>query len=90
MTDRSDAPLVRIDARGLLCPEPIRRLADAVRKRPLGGAVEILADDPAFGLDLKAWCEGQGQELSELARDDAGTFRGVVEKRTSARFGGDR
>jgi len=43
-----------LDCRGMQCPEPILQVSR--RARELGvGSFEVLADDPAFELDLRAW-----------------------------------
>lgn len=47
---------VRIDARGLLCPQPVLLLARAAATHP-GRQIEVLADDPAAATDIPAWCE---------------------------------
>ena len=55
-------PDARLDCRGLKCPMPIFRL----NKEVTGSNVEVidvLADDPAFPADLKAWCQAKGFEL---------------------------
>ena len=50
--------------RGLRCPPPHLALAPPLRgRRPPGGLVELLADDPAAAPDLAAWCRMRGQEL---------------------------
>lgn len=51
------------DARGLLCPIPVIRLAERLRESPVGGSVLLLADDPAALEDVRAWCKGHRQEL---------------------------
>lgn len=82
----------RLDARGLLCPLPIRllerelrRIFEAVEGGGGGSAaepIEVLADDPAFELDLHAFIATTGHRLSAVERD-GGVFRAVVESRPS-------
>ena len=57
------------DARGLLCPLPVIKLAERIREIDVGEAVLLLADDPAAEEDVRLWCRGQGQELLEIQRD---------------------
>ena len=50
------APELRIDALGRKCPIPIILLAERIGEVPVGGVVEVLADDPAAKTDMPAWC----------------------------------
>jgi len=45
------------------CPRPIIEIARRITEVPLGDVVELLADDPAAGPDLAAWCRMRGQTL---------------------------
>lgn len=69
-----------IDCRGMLCPEPILALARVVRGLAPGSALEVLADDPAFPMDVRGWCRSTGASLDTLEERD-GTFRAVVRAR---------
>lgn len=57
------------DARGLLCPLPVIRLANRIEEAAPGATVLLLADDPAAEEDVRLWCRGHGHELVEVARD---------------------
>ena len=71
-------PSTILDCRGQRCPAPILALSKKARGLSAqGGLVEILADDDAFPLDLKAWCRSAGAELVQLSEDD-GYNRGLV------------
>ncbi len=50
-----------LDCRGKACPEPVLALARFARANT--GRVEILADDPAFRVDVEAWCRSAGATL---------------------------
>jgi tRNA 2-thiouridine synthesizing protein A len=52
-----------VDCRGMKCPRPIIEIARRIGEVPLGDVVELLADDPAAGPDLAAWCRMRGQTL---------------------------
>ncbi len=52
-----------IDCIGMRCPRPIIEIARRIGSVPVGGLVELLADDPATTPDLAAWCRMRGQEL---------------------------
>jgi TusA-related sulfurtransferase len=56
------------DARGLLCPLPVIRLARRFEDLPIGGVVRLLADDPLAEEDVKAWCRGHRQEVVSIER----------------------
>ena len=66
---------VKVDARGLRCPLPVIRLAEAARNVPAGTQIIVLATDPAARHDVPAWCRMRGHELRELTGvpDPSGT-----------------
>ncbi|HEV8681436.1 MAG TPA: sulfurtransferase TusA family protein [Actinomycetota bacterium] len=72
--------LRQLDLKGLSCPLPIIKTAQAIKELPRGETVEILATDPGSVPDFSEWCRWTGNELIELSRED-GVFRFVVRKR---------
>jgi TusA-related sulfurtransferase len=52
-----------IDCLGRRCPVPVIELARAITAVPVGGEVVVLADDPAAGPDIEAWCRMRGQSF---------------------------
>ncbi len=52
-----------VEARGVLCPVPIIRLARAAAALPGGSLIELLTDDPAAQHDVPAWCRLRGHAL---------------------------
>lgn len=52
-----------VDARGVLCPVPIIRLARTAATLAPGHYVALLTDDPAAEHDVPAWCRLRGHEL---------------------------
>jgi TusA-related sulfurtransferase len=48
---------------GQKCPQPIIELARRIGEVEVGALAELLADDPAAGPDLAAWCRMRGQQL---------------------------
>ncbi|MFN8180096.1 MAG: sulfurtransferase TusA family protein [bacterium] len=64
----TDDPETVEDARGLLCPLPVIRLAERIRGVPPGGTVLLLADDPAAEEDVRLWARGQGHEVLGAVR----------------------
>ena len=69
-----------VDARGLSCPMPIVRTAQAVKPLPSGALIELLATDPGSVKDVAAWCRSTGNELVEQSVEDA-VFRFVIRKK---------
>ena len=65
-------PDLEVDARGLLCPLPILRLARAFRRAPGGSVARLLAPDPAAVEDVETFCREGGHELLSNERDGAG------------------
>jgi tRNA 2-thiouridine synthesizing protein A len=52
-----------VEARGVLCPVPIIRLARAAAALAPGSLVVLLTDDPAAVHDVPAWCRLRGHAL---------------------------
>jgi len=62
---------LELDCRGLRCPLPVIRLANAITDVPVGGTVAVVADDPGTRPDVPAWCRMRGQEfVGEGAAED--------------------
>ncbi len=64
MSDPTPEPevVVEVDCRGLTCPTPVIRLAQAITGVPVGAVVAVAADDVAAATDIPAWCRMRGQE----------------------------
>lgn len=60
-----------VDARGLSCPMPIVKTAQAIRPLASGAMVEVLATDPGSQRDFVAWCRVTGHDLIEQSTDGA-------------------
>lgn len=60
-----------VDCRGQLCPLPVIELARRISDVPVGGQINLAADDPAARVDIPAWCRLRGQKyLGESTADD--------------------
>jgi TusA-related sulfurtransferase len=57
---------IEVDARGLRCPLPVIRLAEAARNAAAGTWIVVLASDPAARHDIPAWCRMRNHELREM------------------------
>ena len=55
-----------VDAKGMLCPMPIIKLAAAIKTVPVGSTVTVVATDMGFIPDIKAWCKGMKHEIVTL------------------------
>ncbi len=62
-----DRTVITLDACGLQCPGPIMKLAEAVKKAQDGDILEIKTTDPAFGLDVEAWCRRTGNTFESMS-----------------------
>lgn len=69
-----------LDLKGLSCPMPIAKTAQAIRDLHPGDVIESLATDPGSVPDFRAWCQSTGNELLEQT-DEAGVFRFLIRKK---------
>ena len=69
-----------LDARGLSCPMPIVKTAQAIKTIPAGGFFEVLATDPGSVKDFAAWSRSTGNEIVEQSAD-GGVFRFVLRRK---------
>lgn len=79
MTDIQKADKV-LDLKGLLCPLPIVKMAQAIKEIEMGQTIEATATDPGVMADIPAWARSTGQELVLLEKEN-GQFRFVVRRR---------
>lgn len=68
-----------LDLKGLSCPLPVVKTAQAMREAVTGDLIEVLATDPGSVPDFKAWCATTGNELVELTEPD-GVYRFLIQK----------
>ena len=69
-------PDIEVDARGLLCPLPVLRLAKAFAAKPVGAVALLSSTDPAVVEDVSVFCREGGHDLIESRRDaDVFSFR---------------
>ena len=64
-------PPQKVDLTGLRCPMPIVQLNRLVKDLQVGEELIASASDPAFGHDVRAWCNKTGHELVSLMEDGA-------------------
>jgi tRNA 2-thiouridine synthesizing protein A len=70
----------QVDARGLNCPMPIVRTAQAIKALMPGQLLEVLATDPGSVKDFAAWSRSTGNTLVEQTVD-GGVFRFVLRRK---------
>lgn len=69
-----------VDAKGLSCPMPIVKTAQAIKGLASGQLLEVLATDPGSTKDFAAWSQSTGNVLVEQTVD-AGVYRFVLRKK---------
>ena len=69
-----------LDCKGLSCPMPIVKTAQAIRTMTAGDLIEVLATDPGSVKDFAAWSKATGNELVETSQT-AGVFSFVLMKK---------
>ncbi len=69
-----------LDARGLACPMPIVKTAQAMKGLTSGQLLEVLATDPGSVKDFAAWSKTTGNELVEQTVEGS-VYRFVLRKK---------
>lgn len=69
-----------VDAKGLSCPMPIVKTAQAIKGLASGQLLEVLSTDPGSVKDFTAWATSTGNPLVEQA-EEGGVFRFVLRKK---------
>jgi tRNA 2-thiouridine synthesizing protein A len=69
-----------IDARGLSCPLPIVKTAQAMKALGSGATVELIATDHGSIKDVAAWCQATGNTLLEQTSDGA-VYRFLIRRK---------
>src|SRR5215470_16302124 len=75
----SDTPKLSLDFKGLLCPMPVVKLAQAIKQIQVGELVEAVATDPGVMADIPAWARTSGNEVVSLEKQDK-VFKFVVKR----------
>ncbi len=76
----STAVTKTLDLKGLSCPLPIVKTAQAMKELQSGDLVEAFATDPGSVADFAAWAKSTGNELVEQS-EEGGVYRFVLRKR---------
>ena len=59
-----------LDTKGLICPEPVMMLHNAIRDAATGDVIEVHATDPSASRDIPKFCSFLGHELVKQKQDD--------------------
>ena len=54
---------------GMKCPKPLFDVHKMMKDIRGADVLRIMSDDPAFRLDIQAWCRRTGNELVELNQE---------------------
>ncbi|MCR8743728.1 CoA-disulfide reductase [Romboutsia lituseburensis] len=72
---------VTLDACGLQCPGPIRRVFEEINKMEEGQVLLVKASDPGFSKDISAWCEKTRNTLIKAEFDkNQKAFVAIIKK----------
>ena len=66
----SDAADQVLDCKGMQCPVPVIKTAQAIKTLEPGQVLELLATDPGVEPDMKAWSTRTGNELLKIEKTD--------------------
>lgn len=58
-----------LDTRGLLCPMPVIKTQNAIRKLAAGDILTVLATDPGVLHDIPAWCRINGHKVLDHSQE---------------------
>jgi TusA-related sulfurtransferase len=61
-----DANIIRVDACGLHCPNPIVKLESALEEAKLGDIIEFTTTDASFARDLAGFCRRTGHHFEGI------------------------
>lgn len=73
---------VTINACGLQCPGPIKRVFEETNKLEDGEVLKVIASDPGFKKDISSWCEKTGNTLVKSETDDKKNLVAFIQKGT--------
>ncbi len=81
VTDNAPVAVTTVlDAKGLKCPMPIVRTAQAIKPMAPGQLLEVLATDPGAVADFGAWSRSTGNELVTTSVN-GGVYRFVIRRK---------
>jgi len=61
--------IVKLDAKGLKCPQPVLKIAAKMPDVNAGDVLEVSADCPTFEEDVRKWCDRMKKTLLAVTRE---------------------
>ncbi len=65
----TESPAQVLDCKGLNCPLPVIKTAQAMKELEVGQLLELLATDPGVEPDMQAWSRRTGNELVGIDKE---------------------
>lgn len=78
--DENIKETVSLNACGLQCPGPIKRVYEEIGKMEDGDILRVAASDPGFGKDIKTWCDKTGNTLMKADFENDRSFVAYIKK----------
>jgi tRNA 2-thiouridine synthesizing protein A len=75
----TEPPAFVLDCKGMSCPLPVVKTAQAIKDIEPGQVLELLATDPGVEPDMRAWTTRTGHELLDI-RKDAEVFHVLIRR----------
>ena len=66
---KTQGEIIKLNACGLSCPGPIIQVAEKMKELKDGDILEVMATDPGFLNDIKAWCKNTGNTFINDRKD---------------------
>jgi len=70
---------IRLNACGLSCPGPVVEVYKKMAQLKCGDVLEVLASDPGFVNDIRAWCGKTGHTLLSAGKEGS-SFKAMIAK----------
>ncbi len=71
---------LELDAKGLMCPEPVMMLHVKVKEMLPGQVLKVEATDPSTTRDIKKFCSFLGYDLVSQVETESGVFEYLIKK----------
>lgn len=60
---------IKLDAKGLKCPQPVLKVAAKMPEMAKGDILEVSGDCPTFEDDMRKWCERMKKTLLAVRQE---------------------
>ena len=60
---------LKLDLKNLMCPLPVVRMSQAIKKVEVGQVIEAEATDPGVLADIPAWTKSTGNEMVKTEKE---------------------